>query len=58
MVTSLIKLEYLIIIGILIVIYAPQKLVFPVILLYIIAGVIRWFYYLVISEDSKGESKN
>ena len=47
-----------IIIGILIVIYAPHKLVFPVIMLYIIAGVIRWIYYLVISEDSKGESKN
>ena len=46
----------LIIIGTLIVVYAPQKLVFPVILLYIVAGVIRWIYYLFISEDSKGES--
>jgi len=48
----------LMIIGALIVVYAPQKLVFPIILLYIVAGVIRWIYYLVISEDSKGESKN
>ena len=48
----------LLFIGILIIIYEPQKLVFPVIMLYIIAGIIRWVYYLVISEDSKGESKN
>jgi len=48
----------LIIIGILIIIYTPHKLIFPVIMLYIIAGVIRWFYYLVTSEDSKSESKN
>lgn len=55
--TNKVKL-ILIIIGILIVIYAPQKLVFPVIMLYIIAGVFRWIYYFVISEDAKGESKN
>ena len=48
----------LMIIGALIIIYEPHKLLFPVIMLYIIAGVIRWIYYLITSEDSKSESKN
>lgn len=48
----------LIFIGVILIIYAPQKLLFPIIITYIIAGVIRWIYYKVFSEDSKGESKN
>ena len=48
----------IIIVGILLIIYAPQKLLFPIIISYIIAGIIRWGYKLVISEDYKSESKN
>jgi CDP-diacylglycerol--serine O-phosphatidyltransferase len=48
----------LIFLGVFLIIYAPQKLLFPIILLYIIAGVFRWIYYKVFSEDSKSESKN
>lgn len=45
-------------IGVLLIIYAPQKLLFPIILCYIIAGVIRWIYYKIFSEDPVSESKN
>lgn len=45
-------------IGVLLIIYAPQKLLFPVIIIYIFAGIVRWIYYILVSEESKGESKN
>lgn len=43
-------------IGVLLIIYAPQKLLFPIIILYIVAGVIRWIYNIIFSEEIKSES--
>jgi len=44
--------------GALLIIYAPQTLFFPLLVLYIITGFIKWIYSLLNTEEVAGESKN
>ncbi len=48
----------LVFLGALVVLYAPQVLIFPLIILYILSGLIRWIYSILATEEVKSESKN
>jgi CDP-diacylglycerol--serine O-phosphatidyltransferase len=48
----------LIFLGAILVIYSPQMLLFPLIIIYILSGPLRWIYSFLSAEEAKSESKN
>jgi len=46
----------IIFLGALLVIYAPQTLFFPLIILFILSGIVKWIYSLLFTEETKSDS--